>query len=529
VSIVTTPPDELVVLDGRVTDEKVAELLDLQNEHPRLDFKRRIDLKEKADVVELAKDCGAMEAAGGYVVIGADDDGVPTGDMDGCNAQSFDEANLVPKLQKYLPEPLTIRARVTTQKGHTVVVIFVAPHPDGYAVFKADGQYERDGDTVTVFRQGDIFWRNGTRSEKISQRGLQEAFERRVALEKAAWMEEQNELRRRERQGAEAGLAAREVAKGALVELNLGLPPDELRIALLEILSAGDKIRLLYLLNDARPRAASAIERDEIETELAELLDKLAVIATVALEYEQDELFERVIGVFTQIYSLPVGQHDDRRFGLSTSINPAEKAPRVFLQVLDRVYALGALAVRLNRWEAVRQLTLQFPDRLDDYWKNWLRHGQVMASRAQQLSKAQDGREIQISLLSRAAELIQRESTLRPDTGDEDEILTSLTQFDLLSNLAAIDGADSTDSAVFYTNFARFRQDRIEPIAERVLTDAKLRHAIFRDHDDSDLAVALQAVARMAHSEGGRYDGFWGWNRTPVGEFIAKHAPSSVT
>lgn len=524
---VATPPDELVVLDGRVTDEKVAELLDLQNEHPRVDFKRRIALKDKADVVEVTKDCGAMEAAGGYLVIGVDDHGVPTGEMDGCNVQSFDEANLVPKLQKYLPEPLTIRSRVTTQKGHTVVVIFVAPHPDGYAVFKADGQYEKDGDTVTVFRQGDIFWRNGTRSEKISQRGLQEAFERRVAREKAAWMEEQNELRRRERQESEAGLAAREVAKGALVQLNLGLPPDELRIAVLELLSAGDKIRLLYLLNDARPRAASAIERNEIE-QLAELLDKLAVIATVALEYEQDELFERVIGVFAQIYSLPVGQYDDRRFGLSTYIDPAEKAPRVFLQVLDRVYALGALAVRLNRWEPVRQLTLQFPDRLDDYWKNWLRHGQVMASRAQQLSKTQNGREIQISLLSRAAELIQREPALRPDTGDEDEILTSLTQFDLLSNLAAIDGADSTDSAVFYTNFARFRQDRIEPIAERLLTDAKLRHAIFRDHDDGDLAVALQAVARMAHSEGVRYDGFWGWDRTPVGEFIAKHTPSSV-
>jgi hypothetical protein len=33
-----------VVLDGRVTDEKLAELLDLQTELPELDFKRAIFL-----------------------------------------------------------------------------------------------------------------------------------------------------------------------------------------------------------------------------------------------------------------------------------------------------------------------------------------------------------------------------------------------------------------------------------------------------------------------------------------------------
>ena len=39
-------------------------------------------------------------------------------------------------------------------------------------------------------------------------------------------------------------------------------------------------------------------------------------------------------------------------------------------------------------------------------------------------------------------------------TSDDDAILTSLAQFDLLANLAAIDGAGSTDSGVFYTNWS---------------------------------------------------------------------------
>jgi hypothetical protein len=377
-----------------------------------------------------------------------------------------------------------------------------------------------------VFREGEIFWRDGTRSVRISQQGLREVISRQIAAAKTEWMEELQELRRRERETMEAGYAGRELAKAPLGTMNLGASADELRVAVLELIRANDQVGLLYLLNDARPRATSAIERDEIETELAEPLDKLASIAAVALEYEQDELFSRVIGLFAQIYSLPLGPHDDRRFSMSTGIGPQEKAPRVFLEVLERVYGLGALSVRLGRWEAVRELTLQTPERIDDYWTNWLRHGLTMASRAQRLTqKREDGQTIEVSLLTLAAQVVERVQSLHPDTNDQDAILTSLAQFDFLSNLAAIDGSGKLDygSGVFYTNWARFRQERVQQVADRVLSDNTVRQAIFRDHGDDDLAVALREVGKMAAHEGARYDGFSGWDRTPVGDFLGKH------
>jgi hypothetical protein len=528
-----TSPDKLVVLDGRVTDEKLAELLDLQAEHALLDFKRIIDLTKKSGLIELAKDVGAMQVAGGYIVGGVDGHGAPTGEMDGFDARPFDEANLVPQLLRYLPEPLTIHARVTEWKAHTTVLIYVAPHPDGYAVFKADGQYEKPGkkgELTVVFREGEIFWRDGTRSVRISQRGLKEVLDRQIAAAKVGWMEEQQELRQRDREQIEAGYAGRDLAKAPIGTVTFGLDADELLVAVLEMLRANDQLGLMYLLNDARPRAASAIQRDEIDTELAELLDKLASIAALALEFEQDDLFARIVTVLTQIYAAPLGPHDDRRFALNTQIGPNEKAPRVFLSVLERVYALGALAVRLGRWRTVRDLTLQLPDRLDDYWVNWLRHGQVMAARSQQLSRTQDGRRIEISLLTRAAQVVEAEPALRPDTSDQDEILTSLAQFDFLANLAAIGGAGETDSKVFYTNWARFRQDRIQPVADRLVSDSVVRDAIFGDRSHADLAVALHAVAQMANTEAARYDGFWGWQRTPAGDFVEKHlGPSEPT
>jgi hypothetical protein len=418
--------------------------------------------------------------------------------------------------------PLTLHSRVTERKGHTLVVIYIGAHPDGYAVFKSVGQYPKPrgtkGEMKVVFREGEIFWRDGTRSVRISQQGLREVIVRQVAATKTEWMEEQQELRRGSGGEIEAGYAGRELAKAPLGTMNFGTSTDELRIAVLELIRANDQIGLLHVLNDARPRAQSAIERDEIETELAELLDKLAAIAAVALEYEQDDLFNRVIGLFAQIYSLPLGPHDDRRFSMSTRIGAEEKAPRVFLEVLERIYGLGALAVRLERWEAVRQLTLQAPERIDDYWTNWLRHGLTVASRAQRFTQDRDGGEkVEVSLLTLAAQVVERVPSLHQDTDDQDAILTSLVQFDFLANLAAIDGSGSVESSVFYTNWARFRQERVQPVADRVLSDPAVRKAIFRDNGDEDLAVALQELGKVAHAEGIRYDGFWDWDRTPVG------------
>ena len=103
-------------------------------------------------------------------------------------------------------------------------------------------------------------------------------------------------------------------------------------------------------------------------------------------------------------------------------------------------------------------------------------------------------------------------------------VLTSLAQFDVLSNLVAIDGAGSVEGRVFYPNFARFRQSRIQPVVERLLTQPEMRAAVFKRKDD-DLAIALAEIERVAAHEGVTYDGFESWTSTPVGEFITEHLP----
>ena len=77
-------------------------------------------------------------------------------------------------------------------------------------------------------------------------------------------------------------------------------------------------------------------------------------------------------------------------------------------------------------------------------------------------------------------------------------------------------------AANFYTNFAPFRSDRVEPIVERLLADAEMRSVIF-PLADSPLAQALQAIARMAYEEGARYGGFWGFDTSNVEDWIRQH------
>ena len=526
---VSTVRQTLVVVDGRVDDEKLAELLDLQAEQPELDFKRFINPGAKHGLIELASHVAAMSVLGGYIIGGVDGQGVPTGDMDSSDERPFDEARLAPMLRKYLPEPVTIRARVTQRDGHAIVLIYVAPHPNGYSIFHTDDQYRNaKGRDVIVFRAGDAFWRDGTSSVRISQAGMEQIIARRIAAAKSEWIDEQQIIRRRERAEIEAGYAARGLAGAPLGTLHFGLPGQELRIAVLELLRAPggpDRIALQHLLNDAVTRAAAMVDTDD-EDELSRLLDKVAAIGAAFLEYEQDEFLARTVGALAAIYAQPLGPHDDYAFSMSGGINPTEKAPRVFLTVIERIYALGALAVRLRRWEAIRVLTLQHPDRVDDYWKNWLRHALTIGSGAKQFERRDDdGQIILTNLLTRAATVVEEEPALHPDTSDSDAILTSLAQFDLLANLTAIDGSGSGDSGVFYTNWARFRQQRVQPVADRVVSDPELRRAVFRDHNDADLAVAFEKIGAMAAAEGARYDGFSGWGHTPVGEFIAKNPP----
>jgi len=512
-----------------MSDEKLSELLEGRAELPQLDYKRRIDLSEKRDELELTKDVAAMQVKGGYILIGVDDGGSPLPDMDAVDARPFDEANLRPKLLRYLPGPLEIVTRNTERNGHTLVAICVMPHPDGCAYVKAHGTYADDkGIEKEVFRAGDVFWRDGTQSVRLSQEGHREVIRRQVAAQKREWIEEQRNVRREEASEHQAAATSRTLAEGELGAVSLDLSPRDLALASLEFVRRGDRIGIRHLFHDARRRARTFIERQDKEA-LDALLDSLTCLAATFLAYEEDEPFEQVIRVLVEIYGIPFEEHDSTWWGYRGTIPSDDFATQLWLAILERIFALGALAVRSENWNAAKALTLQLPQHLveGEYEHNWLRHAITMASRASHFRQEdEDGRAKELSLLSLARTVIVRLECLHPDLSedDTDRMLTSLAQFDFVFNVVAVGDAQKFRSSVFYPSFARVRQERIQPLANRLVKDPELRQSLF-PLSDADLAVALSEIGHRAQNEGWQYDGFDGWDDGPVLDFISEHLP----
>jgi hypothetical protein len=513
--------------DGAVTDERLGALLALAAEYDELDFKRKLDLASKRNEVELAKDVGAMQVKGGHIVIGVDGSGVPTGDMDGVDTSPFDPANLVPKMQRYVDGSLDIASSVLTKDGHTIVLVCIKPNPRGCSFFQIDGQYpdpQNPGQPRTVFRAADVFWRENTRSVRIRREGLEEIIERRFTARRDDLLREWAAAQLALATGAQ--LAAAGGAATPAPSPSFAIPSNEVTATGTRLIRENDEVGLRQMLDDGRKRARTYIENNELgDDQLPTLLDSIACLAATFLSYGREDWFEHVIQLLVEAYAAAGDVTVVKSFGYSTEISPAARAPRVWLAIIERVFALGGLAVRREAWRAVRTLTTQLPEplRQGGYERNWLRHALTMASRARHFAVSTEA-EQQIGLIDFARDDGIRLDCLRSDGASDDAVLTSIVQFDLLSNLVAVDAAHSLDPRVFYTNFARFRQDRVEPIIDKLLTDQPMRAEIFKGSDD-ELAMALAVIGEAAMNEGLRYGGFHDWYGTLAAQFIAEHPP----
>lgn len=166
-----------------VTRRKLDELLSVGTEHTQLDYKRTVDFKVHHETIEVFKDIGAFMDHGGYIVIGADDHGVPAGGIKAGQEPLFGEAALRPALEKYIPAPFTIATRVHEVSGINVGLIQVLPHPHGACVFQKQGEYQepKSGNQRVVFRANEIFTRHGTSSERVDGHDLARIREKGTA------------------------------------------------------------------------------------------------------------------------------------------------------------------------------------------------------------------------------------------------------------------------------------------------------------------------------------------------------------
>jgi hypothetical protein len=534
-------------LDGLVNADKLRELLAVQTELPWLDLKRECDLSDTRARIEFAKDVGAMQAAGGYLLVGVEDDGTVVG-LPAGQARLFDEATVRAKLDKFLGEGYEVRCQVhpvETDAGPVeVAIVWVAPHPDGFNVFKAVGNYPRaDGKQETVFRRGDVFARHGTRSEPWNQADLAAGNARRDALAEDRWRAKSAEDFART---LHAATTARSVIDDPSASYTWKLDAEGFEAATVELMRRDDDVPVRRMLKDARAEVARIVLEpvgrvgevagpgaegrgpaalDEVVT----VLDRLTMVAALALELDRPKYFTLAVQAFAQLYGWSVTD-------LRVQTSAHGLAPLLQLRIAERLYALGGMGVRLDRWVQVRELAGLDVAGLDEFGvgRTWHRDALTTGGRAKLFDVTrEDGRTYEASLLQLANGVAARMPVLRPDLPEpdprapRDPMLLSICAFDLLAAVVASVRADAKDSDdvfyVSYPNFARF-SGHYDKVVGPLVADERVRSELVGDVSDVVLARVLKVVDGAARKVEQRYFGWDGFRDEDVKEFIAKNA-----
>lgn len=500
-----TEPQDPVVVEAVVNAEKLGELLAVGTETRSLDYKKAWDLQSTEGKVELAKDVAAMTAFGGYLVVGVDGAGTPTAQVTQAHADLFDEARLRPILEKYLPPPVNVlTATHRVGANQLVVLVYVAPHPDGFTVLNRDGAYRKPGDAreTVVFQPGDVFIRRGTSSERWRASDLPAVLARR-----------DQRMREEARQDFAATVSAlgrsqqgQDIALGSAAAYTYELDEDTFNSATVELLRRRDLIPIRLLLNRIIGDAPAAAATGD-HTRLSLILDRLTSLTATALTVDDSPAFQLALGATQRIYNAGfVSDEQPQR----TWQTPPEQ---FWWELVTRLEALGALALRLDNLQASRAIALHPVAR----YASWFRHASVNAAWTGQHNQP-DGTDRPGSLIGFARTHIYRLAALRPDRPDDsshnpepgiapathDMLLDSLCQYDLLWNLAAVVAGGRRGTHDFYTAFAAYYSHRTEPLALRLIQDHQAREAILNTSDDTTLREALANVLYMATHEGWR-------------------------
>ncbi|APF34645.1 hypothetical protein BO218_10970 [Microbacterium paludicola] len=154
-----------MVVDGRLTEEKLTELRSLGGGFAALDHKATLDMSDTGHKLGLPKDLIAMmNDGGGYVVVGTTDKGEPAHDAEPLRPSRFDSADLAALVAKYIATPPVVTSQAHTLDGRAVVLIHVAATPTGLpAIVTRLGEEQlQSGKKSRILEPGCIYVRQGT-------------------------------------------------------------------------------------------------------------------------------------------------------------------------------------------------------------------------------------------------------------------------------------------------------------------------------------------------------------------------------
>jgi len=492
-----------------VTKERVLQLLAAQAEHQGLDYKQELDLAEKDSTIELAKDVGALAANGGHIVIGALDDGSLSRRVTAKHLELLDESKVRAKLKAYLPSSIQLRIAHHEIDHAMVAVVWVEPHHAGFAVFKKDG--DTSPGKNPVFRAGDVFVRHGTASERWQQEDVDRIYERHIEHRRERWRAEM--LPEMQRMAAE--YASSQIATGPIDAISWQMEEKTFSSTVVELLRQSDRVGALRLLDRAVSDIGAALAVAD-SNGFSLVLSRLVDIIALATAYSGTDFHPRASDCIARVYNIVANLQSQSWHSVRSHRQ---------LNVAVACEAIGALAVRRQHWNLVSHLASAEVDEQGYPEAPYLlRHAHLAAARSGLLEDERRS----VSLVTLAEEYAKLHSSLRPDGATDDEVLTSVCQFDALACLVVMGRDDPTDFGSYWPGFLVYYARRVEPAIRRLVFDREMREAIF-PRDNQQLADALHLFNRTARTTSFAMYGGWEGFRDPsvVGFLRANPTASS--
>lgn len=504
-----TGPSQAFNYNGQVGEEKLGELLALGAEHSYLDFKRELDLKDPVKKLDFIKDCAAMmnQPRGGYLVVGANDDGTPALGALVPTKEMFDSAALTEIVRGYVDAPIDIRAQVHTLHLAGVparmAVIYIAPPADGIpAVMAKEGAAPgASGGKIKRFDRGVVFTREGTSNAVVTHKTWGNVLANFRNQQRIESRQDVDALVRRTLQ-----MVGTSTAPSMLVP-DLDMDAATFTETVSTTLTRGNVRAIRKFLGTAK----SAYLHGKVKEQRTVALNRIAAVATEAVIVGELSAVNQAMDVLSELY--------ESHLTIPGRTGGEPGAQAEWLEIILRVMAVGAVAVRSGLYGALPTIVLR---RIGDdtySYRSWIRHGLTEASRENLLVRS-DEADKGGNLIALSAELLSHNLELRPDMQTADTLesnevfLDSLCQFDFLwccLSLASVEEASS--SAAYYPSCAAYHQHRVMPAVQKLESKPEIRKEIFGDIPDKKIADAILEVLDMAKQQSWNYGGWWGGRR----------------
>jgi hypothetical protein len=471
--------------------DRLRALLARSAESADLDYKSTWDPGEKSDLIELCKDIAAMESLseGGYIVVGADNHGAPSGMFTPGSTKDFDEQKIRSRVVSILGEPLNFSAALHRMGSDHYLLIGVGPNPDGMRIMAKDAEYAGR----KIWSAGDVFVRRGTSSVRWNQHEARGIIERVVASRKEEWRKDIYETIR-------VGTPAFE--PGGFVNVNVEMPANSFATATIELIRRNDEVGLDLLLRKtvngavALVDAAGGRDASAVATELGDQLDRLDIIAAFSARYSRSEIYSRAVEGYRNIYEAVDEDY----------VSQPRRFPLGHREVLLHLYALGAFLAQEKLWAELAMLARLTPVATHGgYWKSLFRKAEVMVARAELLTDDEGAR---IGLIEAAKPVTAHLYDLLSE-GIPRDITNLLVEFDVYRGIANA-GRDDTEKLGAYTNFAFYDARRAGAAFLTLLDERSAREALF-DGTDAELATLYRRMDRAAQTEAFAFSGWEGF------------------